>query len=129
MEEDQVIQDSAQTAATPGLGLAKGIIAIVLGVLWLFIVPLTVILGWVALLFLAGPGGGPGPGFVIHPIASLIVGVILGIVICVLCLWRGTLALRTRQVTRVTRLNFALWVGFLVITLSPGLLFLVILLL
>ena len=54
MEEDQVIEDRAQTAATPGLGLAKGIIAIVLGVLWLFIVPLIVLLGWALLLCSAG---------------------------------------------------------------------------
>lgn len=129
LEETQVIQDSDQTAATPRLGLAKGIIAIVLGVLWLFIVPLIVILGWVVLLFLAGPDGGPGPGFAEHPIASLIVGVVLGIAICGLCIWRGILAIRSRKVNRVTRLNFALWLGFLLVTLAPGLVFLALLLL
>ena len=129
MEEDQAIQDSAQTAATPRLGLAKGIIAIVLGVLWLFIVPLIVILGWALLLFRVGPGGGPGPGPDLFTTASWILGVIVGIVICVLCIWRGTLAIRSRRVNRVTGLNFALWVGFLLVTLSPGLLFLALLLL
>jgi len=129
MEEKQVTQDSDQTAATPGLGLAKGIIAIVLGVLWLFIVPLMFFLVWVLLLFLAGPGASPSPGSDLFTAASLIGGVVLGIVVCGLCIWRGILAIRKRKLKRVTRLNFGLWVGFLVVTLSPGLYFLAILLL
>ena len=101
------MQDGEQVAATPRLGLAKGIIAILLGVI-AGGTALTVVIGSTALLgllMLAEIG--------IHrwliPIV-IIVAFLLPPAIFGLCLWRGILAIRRRKLKRVTYLNFTLWV-------------------
>ena len=88
-------------AANPQLGIAKGIIAIVIGLLWLNN------MAYGSLLSYHDTG----------MMASLVSGLIWGLVICGLLTRRGVLAIKHRRTTTVTRLNFGVWVAVLAATL------------
>jgi hypothetical protein len=99
------MRDGEPTVATPRLGIAKGIIAILLGVEG-FLLMFAVGIG---LLLLSAESPADFVGKYV-PGAFLV-----GLAIFGLCLWRGSVAIRNRKVRRVTRLNFGLWLGFLII--------------
>ena len=112
-KQELVIEDSAQVAATPGLGLAKGIIAILLGVIsfgGLFVIAL--IVGFAATVE-------PWYGISGGRVAMIIVAFLLPPISFGLCLWRGIVAIRKRKVRRVTYLNFCLWAGVFVLVGIP----------
>ena len=120
-QQEPVIDDSAEVVATPGLGLAKGIIAISLGVGLLVMIFLLVLSAEVFFLAVLSP-------FPMKPDASLfaepklpwlLAPTVSGSVPFGLCLWRGILAIRYRKVRRVTRLNFGLWLGFFILIVLP----------
>jgi len=113
MEEDQVVPDSDQTAATPGLGLAKGIVAILLGMEGSGIVFAIAF----AVFFLAtddrwGELTNPTPDP--YSAVALMVMAILPPIIFGFFLWRGIVAIRKRRVKIVTYVSFGLWVVSLV---------------
>ena len=100
------MQDSEQVAATPRLGLAKGIVAISLGVIaggtaLAVAIGSTALLGLLMLVEIGIP-------LWLIPII-IIVAFLLPPAIFGLCLWRGILAIRKRKLKRVTYLNFTLW--------------------
>jgi len=119
-QETPLTQDSEQVEATPRLGLAKGIIAILLGVTAGVVVAFVALLGNAVLFAMAN-----NPWYDYHGreawtnYAILITGVVIGSVIFGLCLWRGIVAIRKRKFRRVTHFNFGLWLGFFVVAGLP----------
>jgi hypothetical protein len=101
-EKRDVHNRSEQMVATPKLGIAKGIIIILLGVMWLNNMSYGALLGY-------QDTGNRG---------MLLAGVGWALVIFGVCLWRGIVAIRERKVKRVTYLNFGVWTGFFVLTLA-----------
>ena len=89
-----------QIVATPKLGIVKGIIIMVLGVMWLNNYSLGALLGY-------QDTGSKG---------MLLGGVIWGWVIFGLCLWRGIVAIYKRKVKRVTSFNMGIWAFLFIIT-------------
>jgi hypothetical protein len=88
--------------ATPKLGIVKGIIIILLGVMWLNNMSYGSLLGY------QDTGSR----------VMLSAGIVWGLIIFGLCLWRGIVAIRDRKIKRVTYLNFGVWTGFFVLTLA-----------
>ncbi len=119
-QDERAAQDSGPVTATPGLGLAKGIIAILLGVLAGIEVALVGLVGNLLLLAMTN-----NPWYDYHGrevwanYSIMITGAVIGLVIFGLCLWRGIVAIRRRKSTRVTHFNFGLWLGFFVVACVP----------
>lgn len=101
-EKTNVHKRSEQTVATPRLGIGKGVIAILIGVMWLNNMSYGALLGY-------QDTGSRG---------MLVSGVIWAWVIFGLCLWRGIVAIRKRKMEKVTYLNFGVWAGFFILTLA-----------
>ena len=114
------MQDSEQLAATPGLGLAKGIIVISLGVAAWIEVAFIALLGNAVLFAMTN-----NPWYDYHGreaetnYSILITGVVIGSIIFGLCLWRGIVAIRKRRANRVTHFNFGLWLSLFVVAMIP----------
>ena len=119
-QEERAIRDSEPIAATPGLGLAKGIVAILLGVVAGVEIAFIGLLGNAVLLAMTN-----NPWYDYHGreawtnYSVLITGVVIGSVILGLCLWRGIIAIRKRRVNRVTHFNFGLWLTLFVAAWIP----------
>ncbi|MBE0430603.1 MAG: hypothetical protein IBX67_02135 [Dehalococcoidia bacterium] len=107
------MQESEQIVATPRLGIAKGIVAILLGMEGSGIVFAIAF----AVFFLAtddrwGELTNPTPDP--YSAVALMVMAVLPPIIFGFFLWRGIVAIRKRRVKRVTYVNFGLWVVSLV---------------
>jgi len=114
------MNDGEQIVATPRLGLAKGIIAILLGMVLLVIVfSLVLFAELIVLAVLSNPFTHPDPWSIAEVREMMAAPMVSGLVPFGLCLWRGIVAIRRRKVRRVTRLNFGLWLGFFVAACIP----------
>ena len=120
-QQEPVTDDSAEVVATPGLGLAKGIIAISLGVVLLVMIFSLVLTTEAFFLALLSPiGSNPGASLSSElTFLMLLAPTVSGLIPFGLCLWRGILAIRYRKVRRVTPLNFGLWLGFFILIVLP----------
>lgn len=119
-QEERAIQDSEPVSATPRLGIAKGIVAILLGVVAGVEIAFIGMLGNAVLLAMTN-----NPWYDYHGreawtnYSVLITGVVIGSIIFGLCLWRGIIAIRKRRVNRVTHFNFGIWLSFFVVAMIP----------
>jgi hypothetical protein len=86
----------------PTLGIAKGIIIILLGFIWWDIVSLGSFMQYV------GSGNKN----------MLTVGAIQGLVFLGFGFWRGVVAIRSRKTKELTNLNFGLWLLLFCLTLA-----------
>lgn len=118
-QQDPVTDDSAEVVATPGLGLAKGIIAISLGVVLLVMIFSLVLTTEAFFLALLSPIGSSASLSSELTLLMLLAPTVSGLIPFGLCLWRGILAIRYRKVRRVTPLNFGLWLGFFILIVLP----------
>lgn len=98
--------DKAPNVA-PHIGITKGVIAIVLGLLWFNN------LAAGGLMLYRDPAGHPG-----GDTSTLMISLAWGLGIAGLCIWRGVLAIKRRHCTAVTSLNLVGWIVALVGTLA-----------
>lgn len=92
----KILNKDTQIIATPKLGIIKGIIIILLGIIWLNNYSLGALIGY---------QNTDSKG-------TLLSGIICGWVILGICLWRGILAIYKHKSKGVTYLNFGSWIVF-----------------
>jgi hypothetical protein len=99
--EQQVPKKDIPLKATPKLGIIKGVILILLGIIWLNNYSIGALIGY------QDTGSR----------TSLLLGVIWGWVIFGFCVWRGIVAIYKRNKLRVSSLNIGVWTFIFVVSL------------